>query len=110
VYKLLRKDIECWGVDAVPFVPDGWYVNSARHEFCLLEIENTNPISERKRDAICRWMWWLDDYMWHLHLFRVSAQTQAFFFMNCDDIAAWDMSKHPARQWHCEESLLGIKG
>jgi hypothetical protein len=109
VRQIVKKDVE-FGGDPVPFVPDGWMVNRRRRESCIVEIEDTNPISERKRDAICRLMWWLDDNLWHLHLIRENAPTRAFFLMNGDDVAAWDFSKHPAREWHFEESLAGVKG
>jgi hypothetical protein len=88
VREILKKDL--WDEDSpVQFVPDGWIVNKRRREFCILEIEDTNPVSETKRDTIGRLMWWLDDNLWHLHLIRVNASSMAFFFMNCDDVAAW---------------------
>jgi hypothetical protein len=109
VREILKKDLEDEN-DPVQFVPDGWIMNRKRREFCILEIEDTNPLSEAKRNAIGRLLWWLDDNMWHLHLIRVNASSMALFFMNCDDVAAWDLSKRPAREWRFEETLIGVKG
>jgi hypothetical protein len=108
VRDILKHELEGTS-DAPRFVPDGWIVNKRRRELCILEIEDTNPLLDAKRDSIARLMWWLDDNMWHLHLLRVNAATMAFFFMNCDDIAAWDFSEQHAREWHFEETLMDIK-
>src|SRR5437763_10785168 len=105
----LKKDLEGVLDSPVEFVPDGWLMNSRRREFCILEIEDTNPLSDKKRNAIGRLLWWLDDNMWHLHLIRVNVPSMAFFFMNCDDVAAWDLGKPPAREWHFEETLIGVR-
>jgi hypothetical protein len=48
------------------FVPDGFYANVDRRAVVILEIVNSNPITNRKAYGVCTCAWDLDNWYWQL--------------------------------------------